>query len=34
MDNTYHLAKKYKLKTAFGTDILFSPALAQRQGNC
>ncbi len=26
------LAKKYKIKTAFGTDILFSPALAQRQG--
>ena len=26
------LARKYKLKTAFGTDILFSPALAQRQG--
>jgi imidazolonepropionase-like amidohydrolase len=29
---TYALAKKYKLKTAFGTDILFSPKLAQRQG--
>ena len=28
----YGLAKKYKLKTAFGTDIVFSPALAQRQG--
>jgi imidazolonepropionase-like amidohydrolase len=28
----YALAKKYRLKTAFGTDILFSPALAQRQG--
>ena len=28
----YGLAKKYKLKTAFGTDILFSPPLAQRQG--
>ena len=26
------LARKYKLKTAFGTDILFSHALAQRQG--
>src|SRR6185295_18023380 len=25
MENTYQLAKKYKLKTAFGTDILFSP---------
>ena len=33
MDNTYRLAKKHKLKTAFGTDILFSPQLAQRQGN-
>ena len=31
-DNAYALAKKYKLKTAFGTDILFSQALAQRQG--
>ena len=29
---TYELAKKYKLKTAFGTDVLFSRALAQRQG--
>ena len=28
----YELAKKYKLKTAFGTDVLFSRALAQRQG--
>jgi len=32
MDNTYRLAKKYSLKTAFGTDVLFSPALAPRQG--
>src|SRR5262249_6518697 len=32
MDNMYRLAKKYKLKTAFGTDVLFSPALAKRQG--
>ena len=32
MDSTYRLAKKYSLKTAFGTDILFSPALAPRQG--
>jgi imidazolonepropionase-like amidohydrolase len=31
-DVAYRLARKYKLKTAFGTDILFSPALAQRQG--
>jgi imidazolonepropionase-like amidohydrolase len=28
----YGLAKKYKLKTAFGTDVLFSRALAQRHG--
>jgi imidazolonepropionase-like amidohydrolase len=28
----FGLARKYKIKTAFGTDILFSPALAQRQG--
>jgi imidazolonepropionase-like amidohydrolase len=32
MDNTFRLAKKYQLKTAFGTDILFSAALARRQG--
>ena len=31
-DRTYELAKKYKIKTAFGTDILFSPRLAPRQG--
>jgi imidazolonepropionase-like amidohydrolase len=31
-DRTYQLAKKYHLKTAFGTDILFSPELAKRQG--
>ena len=31
-DRAYALAKKYRLKTAFGTDILFSQALAQRQG--
>lgn len=31
-DRTYKLAKKYKIKTAFGTDILFSKKLAQRQG--
>ncbi|MES2600627.1 MAG: amidohydrolase family protein [Pseudomonadota bacterium] len=29
---TYELAKKYKIKTAWGTDVLFSPALAQQQG--
>jgi imidazolonepropionase-like amidohydrolase len=31
-DRVYNLAKKYKLKTAFGTDILFSETLATRQG--
>ncbi len=31
-DTSITLAKKYKLKTAFGTDILFSTRLAQRQG--
>src|SRR5262245_19865908 len=31
-DRTFTLAKKYKIKTAFGTDILFSQGLAQRQG--
>lgn len=31
-DRTFTLAKKYKIKTAFGTDILFSQKLAQRQG--
>jgi imidazolonepropionase-like amidohydrolase len=29
---SYELAKKYKLKTAWGTDVLFSAALAQQQG--
>jgi len=29
---TYALAKKYGIKTAFGTDVLFSPALARMQG--
>ena len=28
----YALAKKYRIKTAWGTDVLFSRALAQRQG--
>jgi imidazolonepropionase-like amidohydrolase len=32
-NNVYALAKKYKIKTAFGTDILFSQALAERQGS-
>jgi imidazolonepropionase-like amidohydrolase len=31
-DNAYALAKKYKIKTAWGTDIIFSPELAARQG--
>jgi imidazolonepropionase-like amidohydrolase len=31
-DATYRLAKKYKIKTAFGTDILFSATLARRHG--
>ncbi|XUJ34660.1 amidohydrolase family protein [Bradyrhizobium japonicum] len=31
-DRVYALAKKYKIKTAFGTDVLFSKALADRQG--
>ncbi|WP_244443320.1 amidohydrolase family protein [Bradyrhizobium sp. Ai1a-2] len=31
-DRVYALAKKYRIKTAFGTDILFSQALAERQG--
>jgi imidazolonepropionase-like amidohydrolase len=32
VDRVYRLARKYKLKTAFGTDVLFSSALAQTQG--
>jgi imidazolonepropionase-like amidohydrolase len=31
-DTVYALAKKYGIKTAFGTDILFSKELAERQG--
>jgi imidazolonepropionase-like amidohydrolase len=31
-ENAYTLAKKYKIKTAFGTDILFDAAAANRQG--
>jgi len=31
-ERLYALAKKYKIRTAFGTDILFSPAAAERQG--
>src|SRR5499425_3226729 len=32
ISKTYELAKKYRIKTAFGTDVLFSQALAQQQG--
>jgi len=32
-DRTYKLAIKYQLKTAFGTDILFSSKLAEQQGS-
>ncbi|WP_425614565.1 amidohydrolase family protein [Anatilimnocola sp. NA78] len=32
MDIAYRLARKHKLKTAWGTDIIFSPGLARRQG--
>jgi imidazolonepropionase-like amidohydrolase len=31
-DRVYGFAKKYNIKTAFGTDVLFSKALAERQG--
>jgi imidazolonepropionase-like amidohydrolase len=31
-ETVYALAKKYRTKTAFGTDVLFSRALAERQG--
>jgi len=31
-DKVYALAKRYKIKMAFGTDTLFSKALADRQG--
>jgi imidazolonepropionase-like amidohydrolase len=31
-DNAYKLAKKYKIKTAFGTDALFDARVAGRQG--
>jgi imidazolonepropionase-like amidohydrolase len=32
MDIAYRLARKHKLKTAWGTDIIFAPGLARRQG--
>ena len=31
-DNAYRLAKKHKVKTAWGTDTLFDPDLAAKQG--
>jgi imidazolonepropionase-like amidohydrolase len=31
-DATYNFAKKFKIKTAFGTDVLFSAALARQHG--
>jgi imidazolonepropionase-like amidohydrolase len=31
-DNAYALAKKYKIKTAWGTDCLFDAKLATREG--
>jgi imidazolonepropionase-like amidohydrolase len=31
-DNAYKLARKYNVKTAFGTDILFDARLTSRQG--
>jgi imidazolonepropionase-like amidohydrolase len=31
-ENAYKLAKRYKIKTAFGTDILFDAKLTTRQG--
>jgi imidazolonepropionase-like amidohydrolase len=32
VERTYQMARKYKLKTAFGTDVLFSSALARTHG--
>src|SRR5262249_43838371 len=32
MEMAYRMARKHKLKTAWGTDIIFSQALARRQG--
>jgi imidazolonepropionase-like amidohydrolase len=31
-DTAYRLAKKYKIKTAFGTDVLFDAKLAKKNG--
>ncbi len=32
METAYRLVRKHKIKTAWGTDVLFSAALARRQG--
>lgn len=32
-DNAYNLAKRHKVKTAWGADILFDPTAASRQGS-
>src|SRR5262249_38179023 len=32
LDIAYRLARKHKLKTAWGTDIIFAAGLARRQG--
>jgi imidazolonepropionase-like amidohydrolase len=32
LDNVVKLARKYRVKTAFGTDMLFDPAQATKQG--
>jgi imidazolonepropionase-like amidohydrolase len=32
-DRAYRLAKQYGIKTAFGVDALFDPAVAARQGD-
>lgn len=31
-DNLYQMVKKYKIRTAFGTDVLFSEEMARQQG--
>ncbi len=31
-DHAYNLAKKYRVKIAWGTDVLFDPDLAKKQG--
>ena len=31
-DTVYDLAKEHKIKTAFGSDLLFSSTIAERQG--